>query len=34
MIEVVELAPALAHFLDCMVSGLDFMYIFGTFSRP
>ena len=34
MIEVIELAPALAHFLDYMVSGLDFMYIFATFSRP
>ena len=31
MIEVIESAPALAQFLDCMVSGLDFMYILRHF---
>ena len=34
MIEIVELGPKFAHFLECKISGLDFMYIFTAFSRP
>ena len=33
MIEIIELGPTIADILECKVSGLDFMYIFTTFSR-
>ena len=34
MIEIRQFGPALAQFLDCKVSGLDFMHILAAFSRP
>ena len=34
MKEIIELGPAVAHFLECKVSGLDFVYILSAFSRP
>ena len=34
MIEIIELGPAVANFLECKVFGLDFVYILLAFSRP
>ena len=34
MIESIELGPAVAHFLESQVSGLDFVDIFSEFSGP